>query len=66
LNRLEILFTQLEAIELELPSVTDEKLFDMPQQQFEKIDFEIEYPLTPLSLTEGDVISEIPPLPASM
>ena len=66
LSHLGMLFTQLETIELTLPSVTDEKVFEMPQQQIEKIDFEIDYPLTPLSLTEGDIISEIPPLPASI
>ena len=49
-----------------LPSVEDEDVFNQPIKQFEHIDFESEYVLTALSLTEGDIISEIPALPTTI
>lgn len=65
-KKLSELFTELEELQMTLPSVEDEEVFNQPIKQFEHIDFESEYVLTALSLTEGDIISEIPALPTTI
>ena len=60
------LFAQIEAENLVITKVENEHVFEMQPKQKIEVDFETEYQFTPLSLTEADIVSDIPELPASI
>lgn len=62
----ENVFNELSQVKWTLPNLEEEQLRNQPVANFQHLDFESEFTLIPLSLTEADIISDIPALPASI